>query len=106
MSHIVTIAEKSPPTPIQKSRTSQTNWKSAKILNEQMLLTLGILSLCILLLVLGTPLWMALALAILLIFIQLILYLQKSFFSFTNLNLELDSDAIENAVSTDLYMME
>jgi len=106
MSRTVLISETSPSIPIQKNRTSLLNWKIAEILNEQMLLTLGILSLCTLLLVLGIPSWMALSLGILLILTQLILYIQKSFFHSKNFNLELDSDAVKNAVKADLYMME
>ncbi|RNC92410.1 MAG: hypothetical protein ED555_04800 [Allomuricauda sp.] len=61
---------------------TKTTWRRLKrSVNEQLLVTLGILSLCILLLALNTPPWLTLSLALLLIFIQLLLYIQTYFFA-------------------------
>lgn len=107
MSRTITLTEKTPSTiSLDRSKTTFTKTGLARSINEQMLVTLGIISLCTLLLGLRTPLWLAISLGALLIFIQLILYLQTRFFSSMKIDLELDTDDIKNTIKADLYMME
>jgi len=104
MERTITLPQKSSPSLSIKKCGPKPSY--AGLVYQQMRLTLGILSLSILLLVLGTPSWLTLALAMLLIFIQLILYLQTLFFSSTKFDLELDSDEVKEAIHKDIYLKE
>ena len=72
---------------------TKSTWQQLKrSVNEQLLVTLGIISLCILLLALNTPPWLSLSLALLLIFIQLLLYIQTYFFALLKAKSEAGAD--------------
>ena len=73
-----------------------------KWINESSLLSVSILSFCTLLVLLGSPLWIAIGLAISLLGLQIWAHLNKKM----DLDFKLDSEDVETAITRDLYTKE